>query len=257
MTKKIIAALSLTALMAISVQCASSHAKETYSVSTGASSASPMAEKNFKLNKSYDEISVATGIKVFYTVGNKKTARVTGPQSEIDRISITIDNGKLRLITKEDRFGSRKGSREVSVYINGPQFAEVDLSSGGTINMESAIDLAGRELEIDISSGGIFNSEYPVTCSEISIEGSSGGIINIRELNAKREVEVDASSGSIINISGRTAKLEVDASSGAIVTVNGMKAASGYIDASSGAIINCGSQNLSISKSSGAIVKRN
>ena len=264
MKRFILTALLMAAIVSISVQCSGSHAPninqdDTYSYL--ATEAAPVAqvERNMKINKSFEAVSVRVGVKVYYTVGSGKTVKITGPEDQVNRTVVTVEGNTLRIyLQKEKQENWRYNGNDnmnVKVYVTAPAFNEAQVSVGGVLNMMTPLK-AGGDFTVSGSAGGIFNCDEGLTCETLAVDTSSGCIVSISALDAT-SADLDASSGSIVTVKGSVKTLDAHFSSGAIANVKSLKAKTGKLRASSGAIVNASEGNFSIHSSSGAIVRRN
>lgn len=248
-------ALLTATLVGTSVQCTSSKAADISSdhfAYVDNESSGVITEKNVKLTKNFEALSVSLGVKVYYTVGNANTARIVGPEEKVNRTSVRVEDNTLR-ISMEGSNRVINNNRTVKVYVEAPAFSKVTTTVGGCVEMESPLKLSGN-FEVGGSSGGIFKSDYLIECGEFDVDTSSGCIVEVN--NVKADVmDLDGSSGTIITVKGVANKLNADFSSGAIANIESVKAKSGSLDASSGAIVNASKNNgYSTHSSSGAIM---
>ncbi len=189
------------------------------------------AQNNRNLSP-FDEVKVATGVRVTLVSGNAHKAEIEVENCSVDEV-ITEVRGDRLLIKFSDQRGSwgKHRNRKAHVTLTYRDLSGLSVSSGGMIKSQNKI--SSDNLEIDGSSGG--HMEIDVSTTSASIDVSSGSVIKLTG-EAKR-IDVDASSGGVFNgYDFETSSCVADASSGGVVKVNVLDNL--RADASSGGSVN-------------------
>ncbi|WP_425077028.1 head GIN domain-containing protein [Psychroserpens sp. S379A] len=182
---------------------------------------------NREINEDFNTISANEGLDVYLTQGDTEGIRVQADENLQDIILTEVENGVLKIHTKENI--SHAASKKVIV-----NFKTID--------------------KISASSGSDLTSTSVITADELEVYTSSGS-------DAKLDVKVnhlvcESSSGSDLKISGTTHTLRAEASSGSDIKAANLKAVSTMAKASSGADISVNtSKELTASANSGGDIK--
>lgn len=244
-------ALLAAVTVSINVQCASGHASETiYGTETISRN---LTDRNLKINKPFSIVSVK-GLQLFYTVGTSNTVRIFGPEEQVDRTVVTVEDGTLKIYLQQDALSQKPMNTNVMVYVNAPAFSKAALISGAIFVMDSEMSVSDS-FSVQSSSGSIFKSEKGLKCGSLFINPSSGSIIDISGISAG-VAKMSSSSGAIVTLKGTATTLDAHISSGSIANLTEFKANGGSVHASSGAIVNIREGAVNTHSSSGAIVNK-
>ncbi len=257
---KLLFSIIISILPLASIQCNTGHAAEKTSDYTSDNMASNVVKVSLKIDKlkeknPYSRISVRQGIKVLYTVSNESEIVLEGPQELVNRVSASIEQNTLKLVMKPSP-NNFDNITNLYAYIKGPAINYAEMSVGGCIEMKTELNIPKNELALRLSSGGIFTCTEALKCKDLSVSSNSGGIVKISLLKATESVNLNMSSGSIVSLSGEANFLKAGVSSGAILNIPDLKCNDGSVNASSGAIVNYAKNNVSVSSSSGAIIRQ-
>lgn len=220
--------------------------------------------------KQFDELDVATGLKVVYTVGDTRDIKVTGPAYMVERLEIKQKGRELSLKLKSNNSVSfsqmlrKQMTGGVKIEVSSPSLKEIDVSSGASVvaatlpnvyELEvSASSGAGVEIgslvaekfEADASSGaGITVKQAKV--NKGSADASSGASVKVLGIEAVN-FEADASSGAGIRLEGTARNVELEANSGASVDAKDLKADMAKVDSSSGGSIKYNARSTRVDK---------
>lgn len=226
-------------------------------------------------------LDVAGSVDVTYTKGSGPM-RVVGPESMVNRLKAKIEKGVLKLelsnasafgIFNDGKVARKEKGKKVRITVSSTSLDEVEVSSGGIVNVKSGVKAADK-FEVDASSGGVVNLGG-VAASKCDVDLSSGAVVNIASANVGK-MSVDASSGAVCNIqkitattvnldlssgcvgelSGSCEILNVDVSGGAVGALKGLRAKTAKVDASGGAVLDYSAVKASVDKDISTVVKR-
>jgi hypothetical protein len=144
------------------------------------------AQKQQRSFGEFYKISFATGGYLEINQGDTQLVELEGPQSVLDQIITVVDNGRLRIYTKNyiKQFGDLK------VYITVKNLSDITVSGSGDVVMNTSLKTENLNLEIT-GSGNIRMPDLKSIHTELQIAGS--GDIMVKGIS---EEKVD------INITG-------------------------------------------------------
>lgn len=196
-------------------------------LSTGVKGNGEVVTEERAINESFTAIKAAEGLDVYLTQSDNESISVEADENLHDIILTDIENGVLRIHTKEN-IG---WSTSKKVHVSFRDISSIKSSSGSDVYSTNTIQ--AERLELKSSSG-----------SDIKLD------VNTSVLNC------DSSSGSDIRLSGKTVKLYAEASSGSDIKAADLMAESSEVKASSGADITVNtSKALTARASSGGDIK--
>ncbi len=167
-------------------------------------------------------IDAATGIKVIYTQGPLKPAKVTAPRYIFDYLVVKVKDGTLD-VKLDNSYWKKFNSNndDITVTVSSPSVNDLEASSGASINVKGALNVRGKA-DLEASSGASISIPAGITSTgEIDLESSSGASIKITGLKTSK-MECDLSSGSYMNLTNvNVSAAGFDLSSGASCTVTG------------------------------------
>lgn len=179
------------------------------------------------INEPFSSIKASEGLDVYLTQSDKESISVEADENLHDIILTEVENGILRIHTKEN-IG---WSTSKKVHVSFRDISSITSSSGSDVYSTNTIH--SERLDLKSSSG-----------SDMKLD------VNTSVLNC------DSSSGSDIRLSGKTIKLVAEASSGSDIKAADLMAESSEVKASSGADITVNtSKYLTARASSGGDVR--
>lgn len=185
--------------------------------------------------KSFDELSVATGIEAIIEKGSENKIMIDAEGVELDRIKTEVSGDRLTVKIENKWKIGWTSKRKVKVYITYTEtLNDIETSSGASLYSENILN--GGNLDLDASSGS--KIEVEVDADNLTAEVSSGATIDVAgradtfsgesssgsslgsyDLNVNK-AKLDASSGSSIKVTVKN-NLTANASSGASVKYKG------------------------------------
>lgn len=156
--------------------------------------------------KDFDKIDVAGVYELHVNVGGDYAIEISGPQTQMDRVEVSVSNGELRLDERQHETHWRN-HRSLTATITVPALSAVDIS--GVVDGEIK-GVASDSFSSDIS--GVGHMEIDGTCGRLKADVSGVGELNAEDLKCKN---VD------VEVSG-VGKASVYASEAVKASVNGM-----------------------------------
>jgi hypothetical protein len=162
-----------------------------------------------------DAVDAEGALRVVVVRGQRATVRVDGPRSEVEDVTVDVEDGTLRLDGDDDDglFGIGTGDR-ATVTVTLPRLRAVDV--GGAVDLRLD-DLAGEDLELRAAGGSDVAGSGSV--EELTATTSGGADVDLGELVA-RDVTLAVSGGADVTVHARHA-LDVDVSGGGDVAYAG------------------------------------
>lgn len=178
---------------------------------------SKMISKTYDF-RDFNEIDVATGVVVNYSVGPYKAIEVK-VMPELEKY-LVVD--------------CKKGELSAKVKLPEGQSSPTHLTTGCVIMNVTAPSVN----DFEVSSGAIINSNDALNVTNLSVDASSGGVINLDKAKASA-MEVECSSGAVINLTYcTTTNFDAEVSSGAVLNTVKLNATASVFEISSGATAN-------------------
>ena len=216
----------------------------------------------------FSGIDAATGIKVAYTQGPLKPAKVTVPRYILNHLVLKVKNGTLEIKLDDSfwkKYSSVKG--DITVTLSSPAVNDLEASSGASINIKGALNVRGNA-DVETSSGASISIPAGLTATgSVDLETTSGSSIKITGLKASKVecdlssgsnmalsavlcdmAEFDLSSGASCTVTGRTRSMKADATSGASLQAKRFIANTATIEAGSGGSVDFNAANASVDK---------
>jgi hypothetical protein len=137
------------------------------------------AQKQERDLPEFYKISFATGGYLEIVQGEKQSVVLEGNQSELDNIITTVDNGRLRIYTKN----YIEQIHDLKVYITVKELSDITVAGSGDVVMNSSLTTRSINLEIS-GSGDIKISDLTASKVELQITGS--GNINVKGTSTER-----------------------------------------------------------------------
>lgn len=212
-----------------------------------------MTERTYEFGD-IKSIETEAGIYVYYTCGERvEPVRVEGPEDVLEVLEVKCGrDGELELsFSGSKRFSYRSKEEHVHVYVTAPAVSGFEASSGGQIEAEGVVTVAGK-LSADVSSGA-YISFGGIRASEVELGASSGGTLEASDVVAD-DVEAEASSGAHIEVAGSAYSAQLKASSGGSVSAGKLEAERGKAKASSGGSVRSAIAVAEVERSSGGSV---
>ena len=182
-----------------------------------------VVEDSRSVSEDFTEVYAAEGLNVFITQDDEFKILVEADDNVIDLIATDINNGQLRVHTKENI-----GRATKNIYVSLPEITALKSSSGADLEAQNVLEVA-----------------------HLTVDSSSGADVEAQVI--AEEINASASSGADIKLSGSTNILHADASSGADIRAKNLKSKTCNANASSGADIDIHvSEKLVADASSGA-----
>lgn len=278
---KLLYSLCVTCIFGIPAISFTSCAKSVTEVSRDFNDAShddrlPCVTKEYKNLQSFDGIDLWAGIDVTYRVGPVREAVVTISENVVDRLTVNVVDGQLRMGLQN---GTNVRRFRIKAIVTGPALTSVKVSSGADFNLDEteSMGIAKSTLSLSASSGADISLkgkiEYKkvngtassgadiklanVVADEITVASSSGADIDVYGIQA-RVLSATSSSGADISLSGQVDRVSLSASSGADISARKLIAEAGNANASSSGDISCSIKNpTSLHHSSGGSIKNN
>lgn len=195
-------------------------------------------------------VSVANGIKVNFTQGNKQSIIIDTDPGMEQYIATVVENDILKIYIKNN---GRKNLnfRKLLVRVEGPRLASVDISSGSSFMTVNTVK--EQDFKASISSGSNLSAEVNANNSaEVQISSGADAKLTINSKN----FSMDASSGSMISFVGKTDNAVFNLSSAANCNAQNFVAKSVTVSATSGSSAKVNATEALITKvSSGASVR--
>lgn len=201
----------------------------------------------------FDEIDTES-VHIKLTIGTSpETPTLTGNASAVNKVSITNDNGKLKV-----RYNCGKSTR------NSDSFPVLSLSARSIKEIEAALAAKVTVSGNLVSDGKISLSTE--TAAEIMVENIKAGTLEIDAETASKatvrqatatEVKCNAETAACITIAGTCQYMSLSAETAGKIKALGMKAGSTKADAETGGSITCPQENISIHKETGGRVSAN
>ncbi len=122
----------------------------------------------------FDSVSLGGHHNVVVNVGPAASVRAEGPASELDRLKIEVEDGNLRIGTKNDRnwFGSNRSRHPVTVHVTTPTLAGAAIGGSGDMRIDA---VQGSRFSASIGGSGDMNiASLRVDSADFSIAGSGG-----------------------------------------------------------------------------------
>lgn len=232
----------------ISVGCYSSAAASTGDFNLFGSwnkitASSERSTRNMTVDGEYGMVKVTRGITVNMTDGTGPTkVKISGPSNIVELTDVSVKDGVL-VVDFTENF-SLKGDN-VTVDVSGKMPSGYKVSAGGTINVNSAVTVAG-EVSVGCSAGGEINVNGNVNAGSIDISCSAGGEIEVKGVTVVKNASVRCSAGGEIDVENINAtSVDAKVSAGGEIKVCG-KADTVSAKASAGGEIDV--RKLSVSK---------
>jgi hypothetical protein len=142
-------------------------------------SISCIAQKQERNLAEFNKISFAAGGYMEIIQGDKQSVVVEGSTSELDHIITSVENGKLRIYTKNyiDQF------HDLKIYITVKELSDITVAGSGDVVMNSSLKTENLNLEIS-GSGDIRISDLSANKVELQIAGS--GNISVKGVSSER-----------------------------------------------------------------------
>ncbi|WP_022929693.1 head GIN domain-containing protein [Patulibacter americanus] len=161
-----------------------------------------------------DAIDAEGGLRVVVVRGERASVRIEGPESEVEDVTVDVEDGTLRLDGDDDGlFGIGTGQRATAT-VTLPRLRAVDV--GGAVDLR-VDDLGGEALELRAAGGSDVAGSGRV--GELTATSSGGADVDLGELVA-RDVTLAVSGGADVAVHA-SRKLDVDVSGGGDVTYAG------------------------------------
>lgn len=212
---------------------------------------SPLVTETVNVKK-LSAIDTSLGVKVIYTQGNSSSATVSAPKDIMKYIKVKANGSTLECYVDHE-YQIQSGMDRVVVKVTAPEIYKFDASTGGSIEVNSAVELSGETVEMDTSTGATISFKSLI-CKDLDCDSSTAGIINVSDLLCSKEVEAGASTGGVVNLSGKSSKVDYSASTGGVINSSALVAYEGEADASTGGVVNCKVASLEISTSTGGAI---
>jgi hypothetical protein len=181
-----------------------------------------MAQKQQRDMTEFNKISFATGGYLEIIQDDKQSVALEGTQSEIDQIETKVENGRLRIYTKNyvNQIGNLK------VYITVKELSDITVAGSGDVVMNSPLKTERLNLEIS-GSGNIRVFDLSSTKVELQVAGS--GNINVKGVSAER-IDVNVTGSGDVKASGLQTKIaDVNITGSGSVEVNATESIEGNI----------------------------
>lgn len=202
-------------------------------VAAPAFSAAALAESRSYDVAEFSAVKASTGVKVNIVQGDTPSVNATGEDGKMDRLSVTTENGLLRIRVTKKKGGWGWGGRTPSFTVDvvTPTLKSIDVSSGADVDAQN---ITADDFVLDSSSGA--SIDISGTCSRVSADASSGSDIDadnfvcqsaIADVSSGASIDIhatetfsgDASSGGSINVYGKPTDVTSDRSSGGSVRI--------------------------------------
>jgi hypothetical protein len=164
------------------------------------------AQQEYRDVSGFDGISYSLSGNLEIAQGTSEKLMLKGDQDDLSKIITRVEDGKLKIYTKENT----RIMGEVSVFVNVKDLHELSVAGSGNVVFKTGLKTS--ELGINLSgSGNIECMELIAAETEINLAGSGnielGGIINgDSELNIAGSGDVDCENLQVteceVNISG-------------------------------------------------------
>lgn len=264
--------LILTLLLTVLSLSAYASEKEAYG---------KLVSKSFTIPQRYNAVNVSGGLKVVYSITSSSKATVEYEVSEelAKYIVVEVEGFTLNISFRKPEGKFSYNSSEIkTIYVSGPPFVGVDVSSASSFNGVGMLIV--ETLKVNASSSGkfswqsnmnsIYNFRLNVSSagtieighifnsgSIVRINASSGGNCSLNNVDVNY-VDITASSAASVYLNGKAKDCDYDASSGALIDARTLTAATLNVHATSAAKIRCSAQKLEKRiSSSGATIELN
>ena len=138
----------------------------------------PHAEKQVSA-KGFVAIDVAGSPTVRYQQADSTSVEVTGPESQVENITVRVENGRLKIGSKNDKSLLRMNSVDkVVVYVTSPDLIGVTLSGSGDFICETPLDTDTLKLLLRGSGDIDFAS---VLCDCLNAEVVGSGDVDVKQ----------------------------------------------------------------------------
>jgi hypothetical protein len=151
------------------------------------SSAEAQEREERKVNGSFDEVSVSSGVDLFLKQGESFEIIVEAGEDEIDDVITELKGNRLNIYMDNGIF-DWFGGKQAKVYVTLPEISI--LSSSGGADLKSVGEIRADKLEINCSGGA--DAEVSVSATTVLLNCSGGADINI---DGKTDVLKAQSSG--------------------------------------------------------------
>lgn len=179
------------------------------------------------ITESFSTIKASEGLNVYLTQGNEESIAVEADENLHEIILTEIENGILKIHTKENI--GRSSAKKIHV-----SFKEVS--------------------NIVSTSGSDVHSTNTISSNELTLKTTSGSDMKL-DVNTSYLI-CKSTSGSDLKLSGKTKNLNAEATSGSDIKAGNLEAESSHVKATSGADITINtSKELTASASSGGDIK--
>lgn len=136
----------------------------------------------------FEHIDVAGVFEIDVTVGGDYSVVVSGSQSEMERLEVSVENGSLKLDRKDHERGfGRWRDMGLTAEITLPALQSIDIAGVADGDVRG---VDSERFVVDLSGVGDLNISG--TCGKLVADVSGVGDLNARELEC-REVDVDVS----------------------------------------------------------------
>lgn len=179
------------------------------------------------VSESFNTIKASEGLAVILTQSNTESITVEADENLMDLIVTEIEDGVLKIHTREN-IGKSKSKK---IMVNVKALSRITSTSGSSVS-----------------------STNTISSNQISLKSTSGSRLKI-DINAT-EVNCKSTSGSSMSLSGKTDRVIAEATSGSRIKAEDLIAESGEIKATSGASASVNTSEKLIAKAnSGASIK--
>ncbi len=201
------------------------NAKSKVKKENAVTASSGLVTRDFNLS-AFEKIEVGGNFNVEFVQGAQKSVTVTGPQYEMDHLTIEVKGSKLEIgfddeYYKNDKtFNGKNNKRSkspVTVKMSAPSVSLIDMSLSASFKASTLRH--GGQLKLEASTSGKINLES-VQCGSLSADADTSGSIKIDEVQTS-DADLDAdTSGSVYAKSLSSVKVKVDADTSGSIKVD-------------------------------------
>jgi hypothetical protein len=199
------AAMLLSSVLALAACNVSGHARENGDADEGPPG--PKIKRNYALT-GFEKIRLGGTHDVLVTVGPAASVSAEGDQKILDRLEIRVENGELRIGSKQRQgwFNSDHGGRDVTIRVTLPKLAAATIAGTGDMRIDK---VEGDRFDGEISGTGDMDiASIRVGAVDFSIAGTGG----ITARGTAQSTNVSVAGTGDVNAAGlvsRTAKISV------------------------------------------------
>ncbi len=169
----------------------------TAMISAGAAFAGDGGEVSREIGLSgFDRIIAAGVYELNVSVGDEYSIRLSGPESEVNRVNASVKNGALVLDQDKRNRGEKKSKKRdgVEVEITMPRLVGLDIS--GVVDG----DVSGVDVDrCDVDISGVGEVDVAGECGTLTANMSGVGELDAKDLECSNaDVEVSGVGGAVV-----------------------------------------------------------